>query len=119
LHPGFGDAEEFGRQLAVADSLLAHLGARKKAWVFEFAVSPISSGETAQRNHLEWVVAWARSRAEIEGVSQLSLGDYAERVGLVSGLGRRRRAFDAYREAAPAIRVGEEDSMSAAARDSS
>jgi hypothetical protein len=52
-------------------------------------------------------------------VSQLSLGDYAERVGLVSGLGRRRRAFDAYREAAPAIRVGEEDSMSAAARDSS
>jgi hypothetical protein len=97
LHPGFGDPGEFALQLAAADSMLGRLGAGKRAWVFEFAVSPVSSGELGQRRHLERVVAWARGRSDIEGVSQLSLGDYAERVGLINGLGRRRPAFDAYR----------------------
>jgi hypothetical protein len=98
LHPGFGDPREFDLQLAATDSMLGRLGDGKKAWVFEFAVSPVTSGEVVQRRHLERVIEWARARSAIEGVSQLSLGDYAERVGLVNGLGRRRAAFDAYRQ---------------------
>lgn len=102
LHPGFGDPAEFAVQLAATDSMLGRLGKGKKAWVFEFAVSPVTSGESVQRQHLEWVVEWARARSRIEGVSQLSLADYAERVGLINGLGRRRPAFDAYRQSAAA-----------------
>jgi hypothetical protein len=119
LHPGFGAPKEFRIQLAAADSMLARLGATRKAWVFEFAVSPVTSGERTQRRHLEWVVAWAGSRPQIEGVSQLSLGDFAERVGLVSGLGRRRVAFEAYRQSAPGLPPESELETREATRDSS
>lgn len=96
LHAGFTDTSAFAAQLAHADSLLAFVGSTKRAWVFEFGTCPVTFGERAQRAHVEWVVAWARQRG-MEGVSQRALGDYAETIGLVSALGRRRPAFEAYR----------------------
>ncbi|HKA25542.1 MAG TPA: hypothetical protein VKF80_11230 [Candidatus Eisenbacteria bacterium] len=98
LHPGFGDTTLFAERLDRATQLLSFLGPHKKAWVFEFGVCPVTFGELAQRNHLEWVLAWASADARIEGVSQTALGDYAEVVGLVSSLGRRREAFASYRQ---------------------
>ena len=97
LHPGFGDTALFARQLARASALLDHLGPSKRAWVFECGASPVTFGEAAQRRHLEWVTAWAAADPRVEGVSQTALGDYAEVIGLVSALGRRREAFQAYR----------------------
>src|SRR5262249_703813 len=99
LDPGFGDTSAFSRRLARADTLLMALGPTKRAWVFEFALSPVAFGERAQANHLRWVVAWAAADPRFEGVSQLGLGDYSEAVGLVTALGRRREAFEAYRAA--------------------
>jgi len=99
LDPGFSDTTRFARRLAAATELLGSLGPHKKAWVFEFGVCPVTFGERAQRNHLEWVLAWAGADPRIEGVSQTALGDYAEVVGLVSALGREREAFASYRQA--------------------
>lgn len=99
LHPGFGDTTAFAERLDRATKLLGFLGPHKKAWVFEFGVCPVTFGERAQRTHLEWVLAWASADPRIEGVSQTALGDYAEVVGLVSALGRRREAFPSYRQA--------------------
>ena len=98
LHAGFGGTDHFAALLAYADTALGRVGPTKKAWVYEFAVCPTVSGEQAQAHHLEWVVRWAAGHPAIEGVSQLSLGDYAERVGLVSALGRKRLAYDVYQE---------------------
>ena len=98
LHPGFGDTALFARRLAGARALLEDLGPSKRAWVFECGASPVTFGERAQRRHLEWVLAWAAADPRLEGVSQTALGDYAEVVGLVSALGRRREAFEAYRK---------------------
>jgi hypothetical protein len=97
LDPGFGDTTLFAERLSAATRLLGSLGPRKQAWVFEFGVCPVTFGERAQRNHLEWVLAWAAADPRIEGVSQTALGDYAEVVGLVSALGRKREAFASYR----------------------
>src|SRR5439155_13353967 len=77
LDPGFGGTAPFAERLAHAESLLASLGPSKRAWVFEFAMSPAVFGERAQANHLRWVVSWAAADPRLEGVSQLGLGDYA------------------------------------------
>jgi hypothetical protein len=98
LSPGFGDTTLFAQHLDRATRLLAFVGPHKKAWVFEFGVCPVTFGERAQRNHLEWVLAWAAADSRVEGVSQTALGDYAEVVGLVSALGREREAFASYRQ---------------------
>jgi hypothetical protein len=98
LHPGFGDTSLFAQRLDRAHKLLGFLGPHKKAWVYEFGVCPVTYGERAQARHLQWVLAWAAADPRMEGVSQTALGDYAEVVGLVSALGRKREAFAAYRQ---------------------
>ncbi len=99
LHAGTDAAAAFETRLDRAGASLDLLAPGKRAWVLECAGSPGIAGESHQARHLDRVLAWARSRPEVEGVSQTALEDGPERIGLVNSLGRRRQAFATYRRA--------------------
>jgi hypothetical protein len=79
-------------------------GKGREHWIFEFGQSPMTmGGETSQSHFVQLITAWAMRQPELRGVCVFSLGDYAERLGLVNSTGRKRRAYHDYqRLTAPA-----------------
>jgi len=90
-----GEVEE---RLARARGWISQYGQGRDHWVFEFGQSPLTmGGERAQSVYIEDVILWAASVSEMEGACVFALGDYAEKMGLVNSVGRKRPAYQACR----------------------
>ncbi len=96
--------EEMNAVFSKVEGWIREAGQGREHWVFEFGQSPLTmGGELAQSHYIESVTAWAMRRPEMRGVCVFSLGDYAEKLGLVNSLGRKRRAFYDYQRVLSAI----------------
>jgi len=90
--------------LAKVGGWIQESGRGREHWVFEFGQSPVTmGGERSQSHYLQCVTGWAMRRPEMRGVCVFALGDYAEKLGLVNSLGRKRRAYYDYQELLRAI----------------
>jgi hypothetical protein len=97
----FQTRDDMQATLAKVQGWIEQSGRGREHWVFEFGQSPVTmGGELAQSHYIQFVAAWAMRQPEMRGVCVFSLGDYAEKLGLVSSTGRKRLAFYDYQRLA-------------------
>jgi hypothetical protein len=93
----FHTRDEMEKALAKVEGWIRQSGRGKPHWVFEFGQSPLTmGGELAQIHYIQTVTVWAMRQPAMRGVCVFALGDYAEKMGLLSSTGRKRRAYHDY-----------------------
>lgn len=94
----FQTREEMEDVLSKVRRWIEQHGRGREHWVFEFGQSPLTmGGERAQSHYIQHVTGWAMSQPDMQGVCVFALGDYAEKMGLLNSLGRKRPAYHDYR----------------------
>jgi hypothetical protein len=93
----FQTRQEMDTVLQEVARWIEQYGQGREHWIFEFGQSPLTmGGELAQANYIQCVATWAMRQVEMQGVCVFALGDYAEKMGLLNSMGRRRPAFRSY-----------------------
>jgi hypothetical protein len=83
---------------------LEHVPPEKECWIYEFALSPLNFGQTAQARYFKTIAHWAAGQPRMTGVSCYQTSDGSEVFGLIAFGRWKRPAFDAYRDAIRAVK---------------
>ena len=107
LLPSRFGARGMDAQMQAAERWMARSKSAKPHWVLAAAAFPTTHGERSQELSVRGVLAWATSRAEIQGVVFVGAADYDRSVGLRAPDGRLRPAALEVARAVRALRERE------------
>jgi len=106
----FETREQMEGKLSKVQEWIERHGRGREHWVFEFGQSPLTmGGERAQSRYIQQVTAWAMSQPDMRGVCVFALGDYAEKMGLLNSVGRKRPAYQDYQRMLITEEMGDTD----------
>lgn len=105
LFPSFRGGFALESRTRAADRWMRALPApRKEQWVFAAGGYPAAHGERSQERAIWGALAWATSRADVNGLVVTSAGDYEAITGLRAPTGRYRTAAGAVLRATRGLR---------------